>query len=199
MAQYSKKRGVGYTKKKLSTEEKRRQWNIDLASRALENMFGQMPVGEDLVEYNSRRKACNYTPEALMEKAQEYFENIVETNSQGVTIVPDVEDFCAFANIPRGRFLAYRRSDDPEMAEAANNISTVIASCKKQNAFAGLINPVAFAMDMNNNHDYVQAKTETTITSNISLQQVETNIADIAGRLPVEDIPLIEKKEDKNV
>ena len=46
--------------------------------------------------------------------------------------------------------------------------------------------------DMNNNHDYVQAKTETTINSTISLQQIESNIADIANRLPVEDIPLIE-------
>ena len=44
------------------------------------------------------------------------------------------------------------------------------------------------AMDMNNNHDYVQSKTETTINSNVSLQQVETNIQDIASRLPVEDI-----------
>lgn len=199
MAQYSKKRGVGYNKKKLSTEEKRRQWNINLASRALENMFGQVDVDNDVCINNRRRKQVNYTPDSLYAKAQEYFENIVETNSNEITIIPDIEDFCTFANIPRCKFLSYRRSDDPEMAEIANNIATVIAACKKQNAFAGLINPVSFAMDMNNNHDYVQAKTETTINSNISLQQVETNIADIAGRIPVEDIPFIENKEDKNV
>ena len=36
-----------------------------------------------------------------------------------------------------------------------------------------------------------------TINSNISVQQVETNIADIASRLPIEDIPLLENKEKK--
>ena len=91
--------------------------------------------------------------------------------------------------------MKYRRSDDAEMAEVANNIATAIASCKKQNAYAGLINPISFAMDMNNNHDYVQSKTETTINSNISLQQVETNIQDIASRLPVEDIPRLKGDE----
>lgn len=198
MAQYSKKRGVGYNKKKLTTEEKRRQWNINLANRALENMFGQVPTDDGAIISNRYKKRVNYTPTGLFEKAQEYFENIVEANSNEVTIVPDIEDFCTFANISRSKFLGYRRSDDPDMAEVANNIATVIAACKKQNAFAGLINPVSFAMDMNNNHDYVQARTETTITSNISLQQVETNIADIAGRIPVEDIPFIENKEDRN-
>ena len=120
----------------------------------------------------------------------------MEANENGVTIIPDIEDFCVFAHISRPIFLKYRRSDDVEMAEVANNIATAIASCKKQNAYAGLINPISFAMDMNNNHDYVQSRTETTINSNVSLQQVETNIQDIASRLPVEDIPQI---EDKNI
>lgn len=196
--QYSKKRGVDYTRgKKMSTEEKRRQWNVNLAERALENMFGQVPIDEngDVID-TRKKKRVNYTAETLFMKAQEYFENILETNKGGVTIIPDIEDFCTFANISRSKFIGYRRSDDINMAEVANNIATVIASIKKQNAFAGLINPVSFAMDMNNNHDYVQSRTETTINSNISLQQVETNIADIAGRLPVEDIPTIETKED---
>lgn len=198
MAQYSKKRGVDYTngKKTLSSDEKRRQWNIDLAKRTLENMFSQTQISEDVTINNRFRKRVTYTPEALYEKAEEYFENIMEANEQGVTIVPDIEDFCIFAHISRGVFLSYRRSDDVEMAEVANNIATAIAGCKKQNAYAGLINPIAFAMDMNNNHDYVQTKTETTINSNINLQQVETNIADIASRLPVEDIPLIENKDE---
>ena len=33
---------------------------------------------------------------------------------------------------------------------------------------------------------------QSTINSNISLQQVETNIQDIASRIPMEDIPLLE-------
>ena len=124
----------------------------------------------------------------MYEKAQEYFENIVDANKEGVTIIPDIEDFCVFAHISRNMFLKYRRSDDAELAGVANNIATAIASCKKQNAYAGLINPISFAMDMNNNHDYVQSKTEATINSNFSLKQIETNVEDIASRLPVEDI-----------
>jgi len=198
MAQYGKKRGVDYSgKKKMSIEEKRRQWNIDLASRTLENMFDDINLGDDVIIHNKKRKRVTYTPQTLYEKAQEYFANIMDSNENGVTIIPDIEDFCVFAHISRPVFLKYRRSDDSEMAEVANNIATAIASCKKQNAYAGLINPISFAMDMNNNHDYVQSKTETTINSNISLSQVETNIQDIASRLPVEDIPLIEEKNKK--
>lgn len=192
MAQYSKKRGVNYESKRMSMDEKRRQWNVNLANRVMENMFGQVQVGDDFLVNNRVRKRVTYTAQTLYEVAQEYFENIVEANSNDVTIVPDIEDFCTFAHISRPAFLKYRRSDDPELAEVANNIATAIASCKKQNAYAGLINSLAFMQDMNNNHDYVQSKTETTINSNISLQQVETNIADIASRIPVEDIPMIE-------
>ena len=201
MAQYSKRRGVDTTngRKTLSTDEKRRQWNIDLAQRTLENMFGQMDLGDDVIIHNRKKKRVTYTPEQLVEQARLYFENIMEANQKGVTIIPDIEDFCIFAQISRPTFLSYRRSDDPDMAEVANNIATAIASCKKQNAYAGLVNPIAFAMDMNNNHDYVQSKTETTINSNISLQQVESNIADIASRIPMEDLPMLEKKfESKN-
>lgn len=193
MTQYGKKRGVDYeSKKRMSVEEKRRQWNINLASRTMENMFGNVEVGDDVIIHNKFRKRTTYTAQSLYEKAYEYFENIMNANEEGVTIIPDIEDFCVYAHISRPIFLKYRRSDDVEMAEVANNIATAIASCKKQNAYAGLINPIAFAMDMNNNHDYVQSRTETTINSNISLQQVETNIQEIASRLPVEDIPLLE-------
>jgi len=196
MANYSKKRGVNYDNSVLDKEEKRRQWNVDLAKRALENMFGEINVGNDVLINNRYRKKVTYTPQTLYEKAMDYFENIVETNENGVTIIPDLEDFCTFAHISRPVFLKYRRSDDPEMAEVANNINTAIASCKKQNAFAGLIHPLAFALDMNNNHDYIQQKTESTIHSSVSLNQVETNIQDIANRLPVEDIPRINHEEN---
>lgn len=188
MAHYGKKRGVDYDGEKMSLDEKRRQWNIDLASRTLENMFGQVEIGDDVIIHNLKRKRVTYTPQTLYEKAQEYFENIVEANKEGVTIIPDIEDFCVFAHISRNMFMKYRRSDDAELAGVANNIATAIASCKKQNAYAGLINPISFAMDMNNNHDYVQSKTEATINSNFSLKQIETNVEDIASRLPVEDI-----------
>lgn len=198
--QYSKKRGVDYSggHEKLSVDEKRRQWNVNLASRTLENMFGRTELDNGDVVSDGKKKRITYNAQTLYEKAEEYFENIIEANENGITIIPDIEDFCTFCHISRPTFLKYRRSDDPEMLEVANNIATAIASCKKQNAYAGLINPMAFMADMNNNHDYVQARTETTINSTISLQQVESNIADIASRLPLEDIPLIEGEIDND-
>lgn len=198
MSQYSKKRGVDYSNghDKLSMDEKRRQWNIDLASRTLENMFGQVQMDDGSVVSSKRLRRVTYNAETLFAKAEEYFTNIVEANENGITIIPDIEDFCTFCHIARITFMRYRKSEDPDMAEVANNIATAIASCKKQNAYAGLINPMAFMADMNNNHDYVQARTETTINSKISLQQIESNIADIADRLPLEDIPLIEGEID---
>lgn len=193
MAVYSKKRGVDTTGgKKLSLDEKRKQWNIELANRTLEKMFGDTVIDDDVIIHNNRKKRVSYTPETLYEKAKEYFMDIVNANENGVSIIPDIEDFCMFATISRTTFIKYRRSDDADMSEVANNIANAIASCKKQNAYQGLINPMAFMADMNNNHDYVQARTETTINSNISLQQVETNIADIANRIPMEDIPVID-------
>ena len=194
MAQYSKKRGVKYDQKKLSLEEKRKQWNIDLANRTLEQMFGCVEVGEDEIINNRCKKRIVYNAETLYEKGMEYFQNIVESNENNVVIVPDIEDFCMFCHISRTTFIKYRRGDDVELAEVANNIANAIASCKKQNAYQGLINPMAFMADMNNNHDYVQARTETTINSTISVQQVEANIADIASRIPMEDIPQIDTK-----
>lgn len=196
MANYSKKRGVDYTYGKgLSKDEKRNQWNVNLAKRTLENMFGEMQIGDDVIIHNNRKRRVTYTAETLYEKAQEYFENIIESNENGITIIPDIEDFCTFAHISRNAFITYRRSDNAELADVANNIATAIASCKKQNAFAGLINSLAFMQDMNNNHDYVQTRTESTINSNITVSQVEANIADIASRIPMEDIPFIEDKE----
>lgn len=203
MSAYSKKRGVADGKEKeLKLDEKRRQWNMNLASRALEQMYGDEEIG-DVIIHNRRKKRITYTADTLYDKGREYFENIFESNQQGVTIVPDIEDFCMFAKISRAVFLNYRRSDDSELSAVACNIANAIASCKKQAAYEGLINPMAFMADMNNNHDYIQARTETTINSNISLQQVDARIEDIASRIPMEDIPLlegevIETKEEEN-
>lgn len=180
-----KKRGYDYDngKGKMSLEERRKQWNINLANRALETAFGETDLGDVVVQ--TKRKRVTYTADTLFEKAREYFTNIVEANENDVTIIPDIEDFCMFANISRGMFMQYRRSEDMDMQSVANNIATAIANCKKQSALQGTLNPTIFAIDFNNNHDYVQAKTELTFNQNISLQQLETNIADIANRLPM--------------
>ena len=118
MAQYSKKRGVKYDQKKLSLEEKRKQWNIDLANRTLEQMFGCVEVGEDEIINNRCKKRIVYNAETLYEKGMEYFQNIVESNENNVVIVPDIEDFCMFCHISRTTFIKYRRGDDVTHGEA---------------------------------------------------------------------------------
>lgn len=197
MSSYRKKRGDDYTqgKQEIAVEERRRQWNIDLAQRTLESMYDRTQLDEDTIIDNKKRKIVNYNAQELYEKAKEYFENIMETNENGVPIIPDIEDFCMFAKISRFKFLNYRRSEDVDLSETANNIANAIANFKKQNAFQGLINPTIFAIDFNNNHDYVQAKTEITMNSNVTMQQIESNIADIANRIPMDDIPQIEESE----
>lgn len=197
MTTYRKKRGDDFTKggDNISLDERRRQWNSELASRTLASMYGNTDVDENTTVV-SRFRSVRYTARELYEKGRQYFEDIVEKNEEGTTIIPDIEDFCMFANISRQRFMEYRRSEDVEMSEVACNIANAIASCKKQNAMNGMINPTIFAIDFNNNHDYVQAKTEITMNSNVSLQQLETNIADIESRIPMEDIPAIEEARD---
>lgn len=188
MATRRKKRGYDYTngKGQMSLEERRKQWNINLANRALETMYDDIDFG-DGVKVLGKRKRVTYTADTLYAVGREYFTNIVEANENDVTIIPDIEDFCMFARISRGMFMQYRRSEDLDMQSVANNIATAIANCKKQSALQGTLNPTIFAIDFNNNHDYVQAKTELTLNQNVSLQQVETNIADIANRLPMMD------------
>ena len=189
MAARSKKRGVDNSMgQEISLDEKRRQWNINLANRTLDTLFGHVYVdGETIVQNNGRSKRVTYTSESLYEKAREYFENIVEANENNVSIIPDIEDFCMFANISRETFMKMRRSEDSDMQYVASNIANAIANCKKQSALQGTLNPTIFAIDMNNNHGYVQAKAEFTVNSNVSMQQIEANIADIANRLPLDD------------
>lgn len=172
----------------ISLDEKRRQWNINLANRTLDTLFGHVYVdGDTLIQNNGKHKRVTYTSESLYEKAREYFENIVEANENNVSIIPDIEDFCMFANISREAFMKMRRSEDSDMQYVASNIANAIANCKKQSALQGTLNPTIFAIDMNNNHGYVQAKAEFTVNSNVSMQQIEANIADIANRLPLDD------------
>ena len=189
MAARSKKRGVDNSMgQEISLDEKRRQWNINLANRTLDTLFGHVYVdGDTLIQNNGKHKRVTYTSESLYEKAREYFENIVEANENNVSIIPDIEDFCMFANISREAFMKMRRSEDSDMQYVASNIANAIANCKKQSALQGTLNPTIFAIDMNNNHGYVQAKAEFTVNSNVSMQQIEANIADIANRLPLDD------------
>lgn len=180
----------------LSLEEKRAQWNINLANRVLENMFGEYDLENSEVVTSKFVKYRQYSAQQLFDKARDYFRNIQETNEGGISVIPDIEDFCLFVQISRDTFQAYRSSEDPDMRNVAQNIANAIAACKKQSALQGTLNPTIFAIDMNNNHGYVQSKSEITVNQNVTMQQLESNIVDIANRLPVEDEDELEIEEN---
>ena len=170
----------------MTLDERKRQWNGNLASRVLEAYYGEKEITECMAVVSRRRLLINYNAEQLYNKGKEYFQDIMDKNRDGISIIPDIEDFCMFACISRQKFMSYRRSEDPQLNDVACNLANAIASCKKQMALQGYINPATFAIDMNNNHDYVQARTELQVSQKVSLQQLENNVADIANRLPME-------------
>jgi hypothetical protein len=73
------------------------------------------------------------------------------------------------------------------MARIGNNVRTAISMCKKQLAFDGQIPPVVFAIDFNNNHDYIQAKNTLEIKAEYAVDAQE-QINDIASRLPQHEL-----------
>lgn len=144
---------------------------------------------------NDLTKYIDYNADTLAQRAKEYFQNIYEMAEQGTPIVPDIEDFCLWCKIPRSRFSQYRASHSIPLNCVANNISNAIAMCKKQMAFDGSIPPVVFAIDFNNNHDYIQQRVavESHTTYEIEAQD---SINDIASRLPSLEPPKgIEQQE----
>lgn len=190
-----KPRGVNGRNSNMSLEDKRRQWNVNLANRTLESLYGEIKIDENTtISKPLGRKTVVYNAQTLYEKGKEYFENIAETNEAGISVIPDIEDFCMFAKISRETFFKYRKSEDLALANVATMLSTAIANIKKQQALNGNINPTIFAIDFNNNHGYVQARTEVAVNQTISMQQIENNIADIADRIAMEEDGKIEEK-----
>lgn len=180
MASKRKSRGVG-NNNQMSVEERTRQWNLNMAERTLTNLFNE--VGN---VSNYKHKSTVYTPDSLYQKANEYFHDILQKNEDGIAIIPDIEDFCLFAQISRYTFLQYRRSDDPSMADVANKIANAIGNVKKSQALHGNINSTIFAIDFNNNHDYVQMRTELQLYATNTNAQIEASTEEILARIPEE-------------
>jgi hypothetical protein len=116
--------------------------------------------------------------------------------AQGTPIAPDIEDFCLFCKISRETFYKYRTGHQLDLNFCANQISNAIAMCKKQMAFDGQIPPVVFAIDFNNNHDYVQQKYQVDMHTSIEVE-AQDSINDIASRLPMQE-PKNAIETDKN-
>lgn len=109
-----------------------------------------------------------------------FWEIIIETNQNGVSVIPDVEGFCCFAGISREALNSWEHERTGAYPIVIKNLKNTIAAAKKQLALRGKIPPIVFATDFNNNHGYTQK------------QQVEVS-APSGGLLgPVSDIEDIE-------
>lgn len=180
MSSLREKRGIGG----LDPDEKRKQWNITMANRALQSLFPEVTSdnGEKVITNNiGREKYYMSHPEAFDNMTYEYFRDIVENNEAGVEITPDIEDFCIFVGISRLGLMRLEQCSDLAMNQRVERVRTAIANCKKQLALDGKIPSMIFAIDFNNNHDYVQAKQELQITR----QEIDAkgSASEIASRL----------------
>lgn len=174
--------------------DRKAQWGMMNAQRVLDSLFPEISLSDgNTVRDWKINKKVQYTPDTLAEKAREYFLDIYDRNQQGLTIIPDIEDFCLFSGLSRPGFFSLCSGHDQEMAICANNIRNAIATCKKQMAFDGQIPPVVFAIDFNNNHDYVQAKNQVQVQT-IGEIEATDSINEIASRLPQ-----IETSDDGNM
>ena len=100
------------------------------------------------------------TVESFVDKVNEYITYINDTfNSTGFELIPDIEGFCAFSGIDRSTLFDWETSRPPEYSNAIKQLKNAIAAYKKQLAMRGKIPPVVFAIDMNNNHGYIQQQT----------------------------------------
>ena len=99
------------------------------------------------------------TADDLREAIIEYWDFMQDQNEKGNPIIPDVEGLCTFLGVSRRVMSMWERGDRragagfQEVIEQAKND---IATCKKQLGLAGVIPPIVLALDMNNNHGYVQ-------------------------------------------
>lgn len=188
MASLRKKRGIkDYS---IPTQaQQRTQWNCDLSERAINCLFPEITTatGEIVKDYTSCTKRPNYTPESLARRAEDYFRDIYEKNSNGIPIIPDIEDFCIYANMSRQYFCELSNSTELKMNELCARINSAIALCKKQLAFDGHIHPTVFAIDFNNNHGYIQQKQQIDIRSTNMNIECRDSINDIMDRLPYDE------------
>ena len=88
-----------------------------------------------------------------------------------------------FAKLTRLEFQNICNGNSVEMARVGHNVRNAIALCKKQLAFTGQIPPVVFAIDFNNNHDYIQSKNQLEVKAEYAIDAQES-INEIASRLP---------------
>ena len=189
MQTYRSKRGVKDHQFIEEHSQMRTQWNMDMAERVLDCLFPEISLddGSSVLDYDKCGKYPNYTYESLAEKAAEYFRDIYQKNSNNIPIIPDIEDFCLYCGMSRRYYLDLLHGSEIKIAQLCERINTALATCKKQLAFDGHINPTVFAIDMNNNHDYVQARQQIEMKSTNLNIEARDSIDDISLRIPMSD------------
>ena len=96
--------------------------------------------------------------------SQDYFNYLADCVEDKVFLIPDVEGLCAFLGIDRMTLTRWEQVRGATWSAAIQTIKTQIAAVKKQLALTGKIPPMVFAIDFNNNHDYVQQQKVTVET-----------------------------------
>jgi len=87
-----------------------------------------------------------------------YWEYIMQSYKDGHDIDPDWEGFCSYFGESRETLENWIRTNHKEFGHTLSVLKNDIASFKKYSALHGKIPPMSFAIDMNNNHGYVQNK-----------------------------------------
>lgn len=189
MSSYRKNRGIDTSfGNDDNIEDKKAKWAIVTAERVLTCLFPEDPIdGGNSVVSNSLTRVVDYNADQLARRAKDYFESIYQLAQNGTPIIPDIEDFCLFSHISRLRLAQYREGHDLQLSHVANGICNAIAMCKKQMAMNGEIPPVVFAIDFNNNHDYIQQKYQVDMHTKYEIE-AQDSIDDIASRLPMNNV-----------
>lgn len=100
----------------------------------------------------------------FIKMSEDYFNYLADCVEDKVFLIPDIEGFCVFLGIDRQTLLLWERTRGATWLGAIQMIKNQIAAVKKQLALTGKIPPMVFAIDFNNNHDYVQQQKVTVET-----------------------------------
>lgn len=92
-------------------------------------------------------------------RSVEYLEYLREINSRpdATRVIPDIEGWSCYIGTTRATILTYSKTRDQEWQDFIGIMKNSIAAAKKQLAFTCKIPPVIAAMDLTNNHDYVNS------------------------------------------
>ncbi|NBH36478.1 hypothetical protein D3Z58_23900 [Clostridiaceae bacterium] len=127
------------------------------------------------------------TLEGLVEfkrRSIEYLEYLREVNSRpdATRVVPDIEGWSCYIGTTRTTILKYSKCRSEEWQEFIDIMKNSIAAAKKQLAFTCKIPPVIAAMDLTNNHDYVNSNEFHLVPEEKILKESTISREEIAAR-----------------